>query len=92
MLLIQNMSIFQICSKQIHLDFAQGEGDLMVYRYGRCVSLTWDCLKITTGASTLFFLAASLSMTSASSTLPWVISQRGDSGMNLHGNIKFHYK
>lgn len=46
--------------------------------------LTIVSLNITGGASTLFFLAASLTMTSASFTRPWVISQRGDSGMNLH--------
>lgn len=46
--------------------------------------LTTVSLNITGGASTLFFLAASLTMTSASFTRPWVISQRGDSGMNLH--------
>ena len=45
--------------------------------------LTCKALKMACGASTLFFLAASLSMASASSTLPCESSQRGDSGMNL---------
>lgn len=54
--------------------------------------LTSASLKITVGASTLFFLAASLTMASASFTLPWVISHRGDSGMNLHKQFKFTMK
>jgi len=38
---------------------------------------------MTSGGLILFFLAASLTMASASSTLPRDSSQRGDSGMNL---------
>ncbi len=49
--------------------------------------LTSESLKMIGGASTLFFLAASLTIASASSTRPWVISHRGDSGMNLHNQI-----
>ena len=41
-------------------------------------------VKMTSGAVTLFFLAAALKMASASSTRPWERSNRGDSGMNLH--------
>ena len=44
--------------------------------------------KMTSGAVTPFLLAASLSMASASATLPWDKSQRGDSGMNLHKHHK----
>lgn len=54
--------------------------------------LTSVSLKIVTGASTLFFLAASLTMASASSIRPWVINHRGDSGMNLHNQLRFRTK
>lgn len=40
---------------------------------------------MTGGASTLFILAAFLSVASASSTLPWERSHRGDSGITLQG-------
>lgn len=39
--------------------------------------------KMISGASTLFILATFLSMASASATLPWESSHRGDSGTNL---------
>ena len=45
--------------------------------------LTLLLSKMTGGAWILFHLAAFLTMASASSTLPWESSQRGDSGMNL---------
>ena len=51
------------------------------------ISLLCTSTKMISGAITLFLLAASLSMASASFTLPWDRSQRGDSGINLHKKI-----
>lgn len=50
------------------------------------LSGTWTDWKMVSGAVTPFFLAASLSTASASSTLPWDSSHRGDSGMSLRHN------
>lgn len=50
---------------------------------GQCSGQTSDALKMTSGAVTLFFFAASLTMASDSSTRPWARSHRGDSGISL---------
>lgn len=52
----------------------------------RRLTIKLEPSKMISGTSTLFILAAFLSMASASAIRPWDRSQRGDSGINLPRN------
>lgn len=71
--------------------FSRGQVTLISEKSSRtssqtCCWLTLKFWKMTGGGSTLFILAAFLTMASASCILPCVSSQRGDSGINLPGH------